>query len=127
MTGIADHIRDEVLGRRLKRSSVLVVYDKGRRYRDLCRSLASDAVAFVDASESSIESRETAAHAFFSRREAGPGQSGPAELLIYIPAGPPLTDEERQADPFAAYAAAGAAFPDGDGDDYLSLCLKAKP
>jgi hypothetical protein len=127
MTGIADQIRDEVLAARLKRNSVLVVYDKERRYRDLCRSLASDATAFVDASESSIESREAAAHAFFSLREAGSGQSGPAELLIYIPAGAPLTDEGRQADPFAAYAAAGAVFPDGDGDDYLSLCLKAKP
>ena len=126
MTSIADHIRDEVLAARLKRSSVLVVYDKHRRYRDLCRSLASDAVAVVDASDSSIESREAAARAFFSLAHEA-GARGPAELLIYIPAGPPLTDEDRQADPFAAYAAAGAVFPDGDGDDYLSLCLKAKP
>lgn len=126
MTGIADHIRDEVLVRRLKRRSVLVIYDKDRRYRDLCRSLAGDTVAVVDASDSSIESREAAARAFFSLIHA-PGESGPTELLIYVPAGPPLTDEDRQADPFAAYAAAGAMFPDGDGDDYLSLCLKAKP
>jgi hypothetical protein len=127
MTGIADHIRDEVLRQRLKRNSVLVVYDKERRYRDLCRSLASDAIAFVDASESSIESRDAAAHAFFYLREAGPAQSGPSELLIYIPAGPPLTDRDCELNPFAAYAAAGAVFPNGDGDDYLSLCLKARP
>jgi hypothetical protein len=128
VTGVADHIRNEVLAARLKQAGVLVVYDKARRYRDLCRSLASDAVAVVDASESSIESRESAARVFFALvHEAGAGGAGPAELLIYVPAGPPLTDEDRQADPFAAYAVAGAVFPDGDGDDYLSLCLKAKP
>jgi len=117
-----------VLAARLKRSSVLVVYDKAHRYRDLCRSLASDTIAVVDASESSIESREAAARAFFSLvREPSSGEPGPTELLIYIPSGPPLTDEDRQDDPFATYAVAGAVFPDGDGDDYLSLCLKAKP
>jgi hypothetical protein len=130
VTGIADHIRDEVLGVRLRQSSVLVVYDKARRYRDLCLSLASDTVAVVDASESSLESREAAARAFFflvPHPSERPKKPRPMELLIYIPAGPPLTDEERQVDPFAAYALAGAVFPDGDGDDYLSLCLKAKP
>ncbi len=51
----------------------------------------------------------------------------PKELLVYVPAKPPLTDEERQIDPFAVYAACGALFPDGDGDGYESICLKAKP
>ena len=51
----------------------------------------------------------------------------PKELLVYVPAKPPVTDEERQADPFAVYAACGAVFPGGDGDGYESLCLKAKP
>jgi hypothetical protein len=91
VTGIADHIRDEVLAARLKRVGMLVVYDKARRYRDLCRSLASNVVAMVDASESSIEGRESAAHVFFALgHEAGAGEAGTAELLIYIPAGPPL-------------------------------------
>ncbi|MGO4287961.1 hypothetical protein, partial [Bosea sp. TAB14] len=30
-------------------------------------------------------------------------------------------------DPYAVYSACGAIFPDGDGDGYESLCLKAKP
>jgi hypothetical protein len=34
--------------------------------------------------------------------------------------------EEKQVDPFAIYSACGAVFPDGDGDNYLSLCLKFK-
>jgi hypothetical protein len=124
VTGIADYIRDEVFNGRLRRSAVLVVYDPHRRYHELCLSLASDAVAVVDASESSIESREAAVHAFVSL--CG-GEPGPKELLIHVPAGAPVTDEERQADSFAAYTVCGAVFPSGDGDDYLSLCLKAKP
>ncbi len=124
MTGIADYIREEVFNGRLHRSAVLVVYDPHRRYREICRSLAGDAVAVVDASESSIESREAAICTFGS---LGRGEPGPKELLIYVPARAPVTDEERQADPFAAYTVCGGVFPSGDGDDYLNLCLKAKP
>jgi hypothetical protein len=64
--GIADYIRDEVFRARVHRSAVLVVYDPHRRYLELCLSLACDAVAVVDASEGSIESREAAVHAFVS-------------------------------------------------------------
>jgi hypothetical protein len=124
VTGIADYIRDEVFDGRLRRSAVLVVYDPHRRYRELCLSLVSDAVAVVDASESSIESREAAVRTFVCLTR---GEPGPKELVIYVPARAPVTDEERQADPFAAYTVCGAIFPSGDGDDYLSLCLKAKP
>jgi hypothetical protein len=124
VTGIADYIRDEVFKGRLRRSAVLVVYDLHRRYREICLSLVCDAVAVVDASESSIESREAAVRAFVS---LGRGELGPKELLIYVPARAPVTDEERQADPFAAYTVCSGVFPSGDGDDYLSLCLKAKP
>jgi hypothetical protein len=114
VTDIAEYIRDEVFKDRLRRSAVLVVYDPHRRYREICLSLASDGVAVVDASESSIEGRETAVRAFVS---LGRGEAGPKELLIYVPARAPLTDEERQADPFAAYAVSGAVFPSGDGDE----------
>ena len=48
-------------------------------------------------------------------------------LLVYVPAQVPLTDEAKQQDPFALYAVCGSQFPDGDGDEYLSLCLKAQP
>jgi hypothetical protein len=124
VTGIADYIRDEVFNSRLRHSAVLVVYDAHRRYRELCLSLACAAVAVVDASESSIESREAAVRAFVA---LGRGELGPKELLIYVPARAPVTDEERQADPFSAYTVCGDIFPSGDGDEYLSLCLKAKP
>jgi hypothetical protein len=48
-------------------------------------------------------------------------------VLIYVPGKRPQTDEQKQVDPFALYAECGAVFPQDDGDEYLSLCLRAKP
>ena len=108
---------------RLKKASVLAAHDPARRYREICQSLADDDTALIDASESSIVARERAMLAL-----AGLGKPGrPKQLLVYIPARGPVTDEERQKDPFAAYSACGASFPDGDGDGYEAICLKAKP
>lgn len=124
MTGIAEFIKVEVLADRLQRHEVLVVYDPERRYRDLCLALADETVTVVDASASSIESREAAARALSA---LGRKEKGVQGLLIYVPAARPLTDEARQDDPFAAYGLFGAVFPDADGDAYESLCIKAKP
>src|SRR5271166_6051966 len=119
---IAAFVRNQIFLPRLKRASVLAVYDPHRRYRNICQSMAGDDTAVVDASECSIEAREAAMLTFASLGK--PDQR--KELLVYVPAKPPVTDEERQADPFAVYAACGAIFPDGDGDAYESICLKAK-
>ena len=43
------------------------------------------------------------------------------------PPSAPKTDVQKQADPFALYGECGAVFPQDDGDEYLSLCLRAKP
>lgn len=122
--GIREFIRDEVFAMALRDRGVLVVYDPDRRYRDLCRSMDGGRVIVVDASESSIESREAALAALPAVALTGPGQR---ELLIYVPARPPVTDVAKLADPFAAYGSFGAVFPSGDGHSYLSLCLRAKP
>ncbi len=120
---IAAFIRDEVMRPRLRKASVLAVYDPDQRYRDLCHGLADPDTTVVDASDSSIEAREAAMLAL-----AGLGKPNyPKALLVYVPAKPPATGEDRQTDPFAVYAACGAIFPDSDGDGYESLCLKAKP
>jgi len=116
---IREFIQQEILLPRLQASSVLVVYDPARRYHELCLDLATPDRQVVDASESSIESREGALAALQRI-----GQRN--ELLVYVPAKAPLTDEEKQIDPFAIYGACGAIFPDGDRDEYLHLCLKAK-
>ena len=121
---IAEFIRESVLRPRLKQAGALVVYDADKRYREQCFDLASEKVRVVDASESSIESREAA---LLALREVGHPQTPVDGVLIYVPRKRPDTDEEKQADPFALYAECGAVFPQDDGDEYLSLCLRARP
>lgn len=121
---IAEFIRESVLWPRLKQAGALVVYDADMRYRELCCHLAANTVRVVDASESSIESREAA---LLALREVGHPRTSMEGLLIYVPRKRPENDEDKQADPFALYVKCGAVFPQDDGDDYLSLCLRAKP
>ena len=121
---IAEFIRESVLRPRLKQSGCLVVYDAEKRYRDQCFDLAAEKVRVVDASEGSIESRESA---LLALREVGQPKAPLQGVLIYVPFRRPESDEQKQADPFALYAACGAVFPHDDGDEYLSLCLRARP
>jgi hypothetical protein len=121
---IAEFIRESVLRRRLQQSGCLVVYDADKRYREQCFDLAADKVRVVDASESSIESREAA---LLALREVGLPKVPLEGVLIYVPSKRPETDQQKQADPFALYAECGAVFPQDDGDEYLSLCLRARP
>ena len=121
---IPEFIQTQILLPRLQQTGVLVVYDPDRRYHDLCLELASDNRLVVDASESSIESREAALAAL---QELGRPNTQLEGLLIYAPAPAPQDDAARQRDPFSIYAVCGRLFPEGDGDEYQSLCLKAKP
>jgi hypothetical protein len=121
---IAEFIRESVLRPRLKQAGCLVMYDSDKRYREQCFDLAADKVRVVDASESSINSREAA---LLALREVGQPKAPLEGLLIYVPTKRPETDEQKQADPFALYAECGAVFPQDDGDEYLSLCLRARP
>ena len=120
---LAEFIRGE-LGKRLNKAGCLVVYDGEKRYRDQCLALADGKVRVVDTSESSIESREAA---LLALREVGQSNTASAGVLIYVPAKRPTNEEEKQGDPFALYAECGAVFPQDDGDEYLSLCLRARP
>lgn len=122
---LASFIRDSVLRPRLKRAGCLVVYDSQRLYRDIVAALADDQTAVVDTSEFGIESREKALEHFVSLAQSD--GNGLAELVIYVPAAAPKTDHDRVIDPYSVYTACGNVFPNGDGDEYLSLCLKAKP
>ncbi len=123
---IKDYIQDIVIVPRLQQSSVLVVYDPERRYRELATDMATAKRQVIDATESGIESR---AAALVALQELGQARPVFDELLIYVPARSPLTDDERQRDPFALYAACGAIFPDPerDGDEFFNLCMRAKP
>jgi hypothetical protein len=121
---IAEFIRESVLRPRLTETGCLVVYDPDKRYREQCFDLATDKIRVVDASESSIESRDAALVAL---RDLGQPKSQLQSILIYVPVKRPDTDEQKQVDPFALYAVCGEVFPRDDGDEYLSLCLKARP
>lgn len=121
---IAEFIRESVLRPRLKQSGCLVVYDAEKRYRDQCFDLAAEKVRVVDASDGSIESRESA---LLALRAVGQPKAPLQGVLIYVPFRRPESDEQKQKDPFALYAACGAVFPHDDGDEYLSLCLRARP
>ena len=119
---IREYIQDEIFGRRAREHGCLVVYDPGRRYRDIALGLASDKCRVIDASQSVIEQREAATDALLSLAEGGVDQ-----LVIWIPAARPDDDEKKQRDPFSVFAEVGTVFPQGDGDDYISVCRRAKP
>jgi len=121
---ISEFIRDGVLRPRLSEFGCLVVYDPDKRFRDQCLELMKDGISVIDASESSIESREAALKILCDFGQHGVLNNG---LLIYVPFKCAETDEQKQVDPFALYAECGAVFPRDDGDEYLSLCLRARP
>lgn len=119
---IKTFIQDEILLPRLKKKQIVVVYDPDSRYKKVCQELADDKRCVVDAGQSSITSRAAAIEALSAL-----GRNEIEQLLVYVPAAKPIEEEDKQKDPFALYTACGAVFPDGDGDTYLSICLKAKP
>ena len=119
---IQEFIQEQVLAPRLAKQQVLVMYDAEQRYRDTCLDMANDMLKVVDATESSILARAEAIKALGNL-----GSHSIEQLLIYVPSSKPLEDEDKQKDPYALYAACGCVFPSGDGDNYLSICLKAKP
>ena len=121
---IAQFIQTRVLLPRLGKKGVLVVYDPDGRYRELCLALADETITVVDASKSSIESREAGLCTF---KQLGENNSKVKGLIVYVPVAKPLEDEEKQHDPFSIYTVCGNVFPDGDGDGYMDLCIKAKP
>ncbi len=121
---IAAFIRDQIFLPRLRAAGCIVVYDLEQRYREQCASLANERITVVDASESGIEAREAALAAL---QKVGKPDSGLDGVLIYVPARKPQTDEDMQVDPFSIYEKCGAVFPQDDGDEYLSLCLRARP
>src|SRR4051812_14976707 len=97
---IADFVRENVFRPRIEQTGCLVVYDSERRYRQQCFELASDNVRVVDASVSSIESREKALD---SLRQLGQANTPLRGILIYIPTRKSETEEQKQADPFAFF------------------------
>lgn len=119
---IRDYIRTQIFTRRAQERGALVIYDPVRRYGDIAVSMASDQCRVIDAAQSVIEQREEATDALTALAD---GQIH--QLVIWVPVIRPEDDDAKQRDPFAVFAEIGAVFPLGDGDDYASLCRRAKP
>lgn len=119
---IAAFIRDSVLRPRLRKAGCLVVYDPDKRFRDQCLDLRDDHTRVFDVAEGGIPAREGAIVAL-----SEVAQEADKAILIYVPGKRPDTDSLKQLDPFSIIAECGAVFPEDDGDEYLSLCLRARP
>ena len=120
---IKTFIQQKILLERLQKSEILVVYDKDSLYRSLCNELGNEHTLIVDATESSIESREAA---MAGLQKLGKQSSKLTAMLVYVPTAAPVNDEQRQKDPFSVYVAVGDYFPKSAGDEYQSLCLRFK-
>lgn len=57
---IKKYIQNQVFSPRIKKNSVLVVYDPERIYHDVCLDMTTDTIKVIVASNSSITSREEA-------------------------------------------------------------------
>jgi len=120
---LSQFIQTQNFAPRLAKSGDLVVYDPAQQYRQICLGLATDQCSVIDATESSIESRESALRTL---QQLGELDGSVKSMVVYVPTAAPLTDEDRQRDPFSIHGAVGQVFPSGDGDEFQSICLKAK-
>ena len=122
--GIAEHIRNNILLERLK-AECMVVYDPDRRYREICLDLANEQIQVIDTTcQNGILSREQAMvelEKLANRQING--------LVIYATTKAPIDPEDKQKDPFAAYAECGSHFPNpnDDRDTFLNICINSKP
>lgn len=120
---IKDSIREH-LDKRLKRSPVLVVYDPERRYFDIVQSLAVENCRLIDGSLSTILGREQAILEWCLLAE---DENIGNRLIIYLPINKPVTDREKQANPYQIFSLGGGEFPEGDSESYQALCRQAAP
>jgi hypothetical protein len=121
---LKEYIKNEIFLPRLKKNGILVIYDRHGICRNACLELETPKIKVIDAGESSILSREAALKTLY---DFGKYNSKLEGMAVYVPAKPPVTEEDKQRDPFSVYGACGNIFPDGDGDDYINICLKFKP
>ena len=101
----------------------MVVYDPDARYRYLCLEMGSETLRVIDATKSCILSREDALKTLNELGRQGTKLEG---MLVYMPEKAPLSDGEKQHDPFTLYTVYGRVFPDGDDDEFMSICLRAR-
>jgi hypothetical protein len=121
---LSDFIREEFFGKRLARRRVLVIYDPEGRYETVARDLGDEHCSVIDASKSPLGARAKAWKCF---RELGADETARQSLVLYTHNPSPKTKAHEIADPFRAFAIAGAEFPKGAGDDFREICRNYLP
>jgi hypothetical protein len=109
---------------RLRQRRLIVIHDPKGRYREVVFGMADDHTTVLDCGGDLLEAREKALE---SLAALGEDSTCKRRLALYVPVARSLEDADLCADPFAAFVAAGAVFPDGVGDDYRQLCLQFLP
>jgi hypothetical protein len=84
-------IQTQVFPPRLEQQGVLIAYDPEPRYRDLCVEIASETPAAAS------RGYELAMATLQRMGQMDPRIEG---MLVFVPAKPPLTDEEKHRGPF---------------------------
>ena len=112
------------LNSRLRQRRLLTIHDPESRYQDIVMTMADERTTVLDCGIGLLEARESALEALAA---LGEDATCKRMLVLYVPAERSLEDVELCTDPFAAFVAAGAVFPDGAGDDYRQLCLQFLP
>lgn len=120
---ISEFIRQLFL-ERVEKTGALIVYDSSGRFHDIVREMADERYTVLDASESFIDAHEKAIE-WWSR--LGEVDLADRRLIVYVPAEPPKSEEERCHDPFSGIAAGAEMFPKNDADKFETLCERAKP
>lgn len=119
---IREFIKKEIFERRAKEHGCLVVYDPGWRYREFAKELNTATCLVLDVGISIIEQREKGMNAF---RELADGKIH--QLIVWVPLKKPENEDQAQLDPFSVFSRYGSVFPQGDEDEYKSICRGAKP
>lgn len=123
MGTIRQYVKENVFKKRLEKKAFLTVYDKNHFYKEICKDMGDD-VFFLDISEHSpLDARLIA----FEHLSSLYKSKNSKKLLIYIDSALKLEDEDLQINPFSVFNTFGSVFPEGDGDDFLNLSLKAMP
>ncbi len=123
---VSSLIRDR-LGARLQERRVVVWYDAERRFEALLPNLDLPACAVVSATGSRLRARRAADAVYRQLNEPGGSPESRQTLLMYMPAARGVTPEQRQEDPFEAFACCGGTFGDNEAESLLSLAQAALP
>lgn len=108
---------------KLSAKTNMVIYDADRFYHNLVLELASESIKVFDATENVVTVRENALRFWVESFESSTKQ----RIIVYVPFGKPIEEEEKVKDPFIIFGMGGSIFPDEASDNYHQLCLAALP